>query len=87
MLGVSSTFTRLIICLQHAKMAGILTLDYSHFTSGTEEQRRKFIHQILESFTTTGFVKITNHGFDEQQLKEVFGWVRPPPRHSGAANY
>lgn len=46
-------------------MADILTLGYSHFTSGTEDQRQKFIQQILESFTTTEFIKITNHGFDE----------------------
>ena len=65
-------------------MAAIRTLDYSHLTSDTEEQRQKFIHQILESFTTTGFVKIINHGFDEQQLKDLFEWVRPHYRCSVA---
>ena len=57
-------------------MKSILTVDYSHWVSGTEEQRRGFIARLMESLQITGFVKLINHGFSEQQLKEAFTWVR-----------
>lgn len=60
-------------------MKPILTLDYRDWTSGTEEQRQGFVEQIMKSLETTGFVKLINHGFDEQQLTEAFEFVRLYP--------
>ena len=57
-------------------MKPILRLDYRDWTSGNEEQRQRFIEQIIESLETTGFVKLINHGFAPQQLKEAFDLVR-----------
>jgi non-haem dioxygenase in morphine synthesis N-terminal len=61
------------------KMKPILRLDYRDWTSGNEKQRQGFVEQIMESLETTGFVKLINHGFDEQQLKEAFDLVRLYP--------
>lgn len=55
----------------------IPTLDLSHFTSGSEEQRQKFVQDLLASFDESGFVKLINHGFDEKQLSKLFTWVGP----------
>ena len=57
-------------------MKPILRLDFRDWSSGNEEQRQGFINQIMESFETTGFVKLVNHPFDEQQLKKAFDLVR-----------
>lgn len=51
------------------------TLNYSHFTSGTKEQREKFAHDLLESFERTGFAKLKAHTFSVQELNELFNWV------------
>lgn len=61
------------------------TLDLSHFTKGTKEQRQQFVEELLASFDETGFAKLVNHGFDEQKLNDLFTWVRLAPvtqRHS-----
>lgn len=55
----------------------ISTLDYSHFTLGTKEQREKFAHALLDSFKRTGFAKLKGHTFSAQELKELSTWVRP----------
>lgn len=60
-------------------MKPIMTLDYRDWTLGAQEQRQGFVEQIIESLEATGFVKLVNHGFDEQQLKEVFDLVRLYP--------
>ena len=53
----------------------VSTLDYSHFTSGTKEQREKFAHALLDSFERTGFAKLKSHTFSKQELKELFAGV------------
>ncbi|KAM0813898.1 putative Clavaminate synthase-like protein [Seiridium cardinale] len=60
------------------------TLDLSHFISDTQEQRQQFVDALLEAFHDMGFVKLINHGFDAQQLTDLFIWVRLAPdiRHS-----
>ncbi|KAI0410813.1 hypothetical protein F5X98DRAFT_368554 [Xylaria grammica] len=54
----------------------IPTLDLSHFTAGTEQQRRQFADGLLASLIDTGFVKIINHGLDQKKLDEVFTWSK-----------
>jgi isopenicillin N synthase-like dioxygenase len=53
------------------------TLNYTHFTSGTQEQRKTFARELLESFERTGFAKLKAHTFSAQELNELFTWVRP----------
>jgi hypothetical protein len=53
------------------------TLNYTHFTSGTQEQRETFARELLDSFERTGFAKLKAHTFSAQELKELFTWVRP----------
>jgi isopenicillin N synthase-like dioxygenase len=55
------------------------TLNYSHFISGTKEQRERFAHDLLDSFERTGFAKLKAHAFSTQELTELFNWVRPLP--------
>ncbi|KAM3064944.1 hypothetical protein ACMFMG_011228 [Clarireedia jacksonii] len=52
------------------------TLNLGHFTSGTQEQRLQFVDELLAGFIETGFVKLVNHGFDEQKLNDLFSWSK-----------
>lgn len=67
-----------IISSRHFNMA-VSTLDYSHFTSGTEEQRGNFARALLNSFERTGFAKLTGHTFSAQELETLFTGVGPTP--------
>jgi hypothetical protein len=53
------------------------TLNYTHFTTGTQEQRETFARELLDSFEKTGFAKLKAHTFSAQELIELFTWVRP----------
>lgn len=53
----------------------IQTLDLGHFIEGTPEQRKGFVDGLLRSFDDSGFVKLVNHGFDQDELTELFNWV------------
>ncbi|KAL2864799.1 Clavaminate synthase-like protein [Aspergillus lucknowensis] len=53
----------------------VSTLDYSHFTLGTKDQREKFARDLVDSFERTGFAKLKAHTFSAQQLKELFTWA------------
>lgn len=55
----------------------IPTLNYSHFTSGTKEQREEFARLLVDSFERTGLVKLRGHIFSVQKLTESFTWVGP----------
>jgi len=52
----------------------VTTLDYSHFTSGSKQQREKFAHELLDSFKRSGFAKLKGHTFSAQKLEELFTW-------------
>jgi isopenicillin N synthase-like dioxygenase len=51
------------------------TLDFSKFISGTPEERKQFALDLLDSFERTGFAKLKNHTFSNDQLRELFHWV------------
>jgi isopenicillin N synthase-like dioxygenase len=51
------------------------TLNLQDFISGTEEQRLEFSKKLLDSFESSGFVKLSGHGFDAVKIKKLFGWV------------
>lgn len=50
----------------------IPSLDLSHFTNGTAEQRQKFVKNLGEAYQEIGFVSIKNHGFDEQLERDLY---------------
>jgi isopenicillin N synthase-like dioxygenase len=50
-------------------------LNYSNFCSGSQEQKENFAHALVESFEQTGFCKLECHGFELEQLSEMFDWV------------
>ncbi|KAL6895413.1 hypothetical protein HDV57DRAFT_520774 [Trichoderma longibrachiatum] len=50
------------------------TLDLSKFLSGTPEERKQFALDLLDSFERTGFAKLKNHTFSNDQLRELFHW-------------
>ena len=50
-------------------------LDASLFLSGSEIERREAAEDLCDSFTKHGFVKITNHGFSDELVAQVFEWV------------
>ncbi|KAL3470130.1 putative gibberellin 20-oxidase [Aspergillus californicus] len=54
----------------------VLTLDFAHFASGTESERREFGQALLDGFKHTGFVKLVNHGFSKEEMADVFEWNR-----------
>ncbi|KAK9772945.1 hypothetical protein SCAR479_10455 [Seiridium cardinale] len=52
----------------------IACLDLSSFTSGTATKQGIFCSQLIEALGRHGFVKLTNHGLSEADIKEVFCW-------------
>lgn len=50
----------------------IPSLDLSHFTSGSEEQKQQFVKNLGEAYQEIGFVSIKNHGFDEKLEKDLY---------------
>ncbi|KAL4884487.1 putative gibberellin 20-oxidase [Aspergillus karnatakaensis] len=52
----------------------VLKLDFAKFHSGTEAERREFGQALLDGFTTTGFVKLVNHGFSKDEMADIFQW-------------
>nr|K0E3U5.1 RecName: Full=2-oxoglutarate-dependent dioxygenase ecdK; AltName: Full=Echinocandin B biosynthetic cluster protein K [Aspergillus rugulosus]AFT91382.1 EcdK [Aspergillus rugulosus] len=52
----------------------VLTLDFTKFHSGSEVERRAFGQALLDGFTTTGFVKLINHGFSKEEMADIFNW-------------
>ncbi|KAL4865754.1 hypothetical protein BDV12DRAFT_199832 [Aspergillus spectabilis] len=52
----------------------VLTIDFAKFHSGTEAERREFGQALLNGFTTTGFVKLINHGFSKDEISDIFQW-------------
>lgn len=56
-------------------MSTLRTLDYGHLVTGTASQRKRFIQELVAGLGEAGFVKLVNHGFDDQKLSDVFNWV------------
>lgn len=52
----------------------VKTLDFSKF-QGSESARLEFSRELLEGFKNEGFVKLINHGFDEEAINQLFKWV------------
>jgi isopenicillin N synthase-like dioxygenase len=50
----------------------IETLDFSKFHVGTDAERYEFSTVLLTGFANTGFVKLINHGFSQEEISRLF---------------
>ena len=53
-------------------VAGIPTLDLSHFTSGTPEQRQAFVDDLGAAYRTIGFAAISGHGIPPEIIGSMY---------------
>ena len=53
-------------------VAGIPTLDLSHFTSGTPEQRQAFVDDLGAAYRTIGFAAISGHGIPHEIIGSMY---------------
>ena len=53
----------------------IPTLDASTFSSGSDAQRAKFAADLVDIFSRQRFVKLVNHGVNDDIIRELFDWV------------
>ena len=53
-------------------VAGIPTLDLSHFTSGTPEQRQAFVDDLGAAYRTIGFAAISGHGIPPETIGSMY---------------
>ena len=53
-------------------VAGIPSLDVSHFTQGTEVQRTQFVHDLGTAYREVGFVAIGGHGIPQDVIDELY---------------
>jgi isopenicillin N synthase-like dioxygenase len=53
----------------------LATVDFGAFLGGTEDQRRSAATTLVDSFRSTGFVKLINHGIPLEMIQEAEAWV------------
>jgi isopenicillin N synthase-like dioxygenase len=53
----------------------VKVVDFSPFLDGTD--RQGVSNAILDSFKTTGFVYLVNHGLPQSRIDSMFSWVSP----------
>ena len=53
-------------------VAGIPTLDLSHFTHGTPEQRNAFVNDLGAAYRSVGFAAISGHGVDPNVIEDMY---------------
>ena len=54
-------------------------LDFADFAVGTAAQRAKYVHELVKSLSSVGFVKLVNHGFSQEQIANLFSKVLYSP--------
>lgn len=57
----------------------LVTVDFSLFLKGAEEQKQNAAEKIVESFRRCGFVKLVNHGIPLATIKKMEEWVDGNP--------
>jgi hypothetical protein len=55
----------------------IVSLRLSDFNYGTTEQRQKFASDLFASFASSGCIRLTDHGFSEEDFAQLMQWVSP----------
>lgn len=53
-------------------VAGIPTLDLSHFTQGTSAQREAFVRDLGAAYRSVGFAAISGHGVDPSVIEGMY---------------
>lgn len=53
----------------------IPSLDLAHFTTGTEEQKKKFVADLGAAYNNIGFVAIKNHGLSDDLTRELYSTI------------
>ena len=56
-------------------MSVIPNLDFSAWSSGSDQSRQEFVAALGKAYTDIGFVTIKNHGFDEQTQSLLYAQV------------
>lgn len=51
-------------------------VDFAPFLDGSESAKQRAADQILNSFKSTGFVYLANFGLSNEEVQEMFDWVR-----------
>jgi len=54
------------------------TVDFERFLHGSQEQKQGAANQLVESFRTTGFVRLINSGISLEAIQDAEEWVRRP---------
>lgn len=54
----------------------IPSLDLSDFTSGTSEQKQKFVEDLGEAYSNIGFVTIKNHGLTDELSDSLYKTIK-----------
>ena len=61
--------------LQSSTTTTVKLVDFAPFLDGSD--RQGVSNAILDSFKTTGFVYLVNHGLPQSRIDSMFSWVRP----------
>ncbi len=54
----------------------IPSLDLSHFTHGTPEQKAQFVQELGKAYNDIGFVAIKNHGLSDELTEKLYSIVK-----------
>ncbi len=57
-------------------LENIPSLDLSHFTNGTPEQKNKFVQELGRAYNDIGFVAIKNHGLNDQLRDDLYAAIK-----------
>lgn len=52
------------------------TLDGSKWLNGTEAERQEFANDLLHCLQRHGFAKLVNHGISDDEVRDLYRWVR-----------
>jgi isopenicillin N synthase-like dioxygenase len=57
-------------------MQTIPKLDLSHFTKGSEQEKKQFVADLGYAYEQIGFVAIRNHGIPQSILSDLYKEVK-----------
>lgn len=51
------------------------SLKLSAYIAGSESQKEAFCKELFTALSTSGFVKLTDHGFSKEIIESLFHWI------------
>nr|QNN94287.1 EmeC [Acremonium sp.] len=60
-----------------ARTPSVRRLDFSAFLKGDEKKKAQFCGDLVDALCMEGFVKLRNHGIDQESIDKVFEWPNP----------